>query len=174
VDVTDGQTGVGDAALEVAYTMLATNRSTINLWMGLELPIGERSALTGNGSLDAAIWLSGARQLAERWQLDASLGIARPGSVEPLPLAAPGAIPFGSVALSWEGGPAFGLTVQLDAHGSCVQDTDLDFLGSAALLTVGGHFLFGSGWRFELAMTEDLRAGASPDIAFYFALRRQR
>ena len=140
----------------------------------MELPIGERSALLGNGSVDAAIWLSGARQLAEHWQLDATLGITRPGSVEPLPLAAPGAIPFGSVALSWEGAPAYGLTLQIDAHGSCVEDSDLDFLGSAALLTVGGHFLFASGWRFELAVTEDLRPGASPDIVFYFALRHQR
>jgi uncharacterized protein DUF3187 len=174
VDVTEGHTGLGDAAIEVAYTMLATDQSTLNLWVGMEFPIGERSALLGNGSVDAAIWLSGARQLAEHWQLDATLGITRPGSVEPLPLAAPGAIPFGSVALSWEGAPAYGLTLQIDAHGSCVEDSDLDFLGSAALLTVGGHFLFASGWRFELAVTEDLRPGASPDIVFYFALRHQR
>ncbi len=83
-------------------------------------------------------------------------------------------IPFGSIALGWEGGPAYGLAVQVDAHGSCVDDSDVEFLGSAALLTVGGHYSTRAGWRFELAVTEDLRAGASPDVAFYFAIRWQR
>jgi hypothetical protein len=174
VDVTSAYTGLGDAAIELGYTMLASDQSTLNLWMGAELPIGERSALTGNGSLDAAIWVSGARQLAERWQLDATLGITRPGSVEPLPLAARDVVPFATLALSWQARPAYGFTLQIDAHGSCVEDSDMEFLGTAALLTLGGHMFFGSGWRFELAMTEDLRPGASPDIAFYLGLRHQR
>ena len=174
VDIGESHTGIGDTAIEIGYTALATDRSTLNLWLGVELPTGERSALSGNGSLDAAVWLSGARQLAERWQLDATLGIARPGSVEPLPLASRGVIPFGSVALGWEGGPAYGFALQVDAHGSCVDEQRRGIPGSAALLTVGGHYLYASGWRFELAVTEDLRAGASPDIAFYFAIRRQR
>ena len=78
VDITDSHTGLGDSAIEAGYTVLASARSTLDLWLGLELPTGERSALTGNGSVDGAVWLSGARQLTQRWQLDASLGIARP------------------------------------------------------------------------------------------------
>lgn len=173
VDIGESHTSIGDTAIEIGYTALATDRSTLNLWLGVELPTGERSALSGNGSLDAAVWLSGARQLVERWQLDATLGIARPGSVEPLPLESRAVIPFGSVALGWDGGRGYGFALQVDAHGSCVDDSDVEFLGSAALLTVGGHYRTHAGWRFELAVTEDLRAGASPDVAFYFAIRRQ-
>lgn len=174
MDITDSHTGLADSALEVGYTVLASARNTLNLWLGMELPTGERSALTGNGSVDAAVWLSGARELAQRWRLDATLGLARPGSVEPLPFEARQVIPFGSVALGWEGGPAYGLAVQVDAHGSCVARSAMEFLGSAALLTVGGHYSTPTGWRFELAVTEDLRTGASPDVAFYFAIRWQR
>ena len=50
VDIGESHTGIGDSAIEIGYTALATDRSTLNLWLGVELPTGERSALSGNGS----------------------------------------------------------------------------------------------------------------------------
>mgnify|MGYP003693891885 CR=1 FL=1 len=173
VDITDSHTGLGDSAIEAGYTVLASARSTLDLWLGLELPTGERSALTGNGSVDGAVWLSGARQLTQRWQWmrprNCTPRFRRAAATEAREL-----IPFGSVALGWEGSPAYGIAVQVDTHGSCVDNSDVEFLDSAALLTVGGHYRTRTGWRFELAVTEDLRAGTSPDVAFYFAIRWQR
>ena len=68
-------------------------------------------------------------------------------------------------------GARYGLALQLDAHDSCVEDSELEFLGAALLLTVGGYYRGGSGWRFEFGVTEDVRVGASPDVAFYFGIR---
>ena len=174
LDNTRSHTGLADSSVEFAYTLLATARGTVNLWVGVELPTGDRSALTGNGSVDAASWINGAWRLSTRWQLDATLGITRPGSVEPLPLDASALVPFGTLALSWRGGASYGLALQFDAHDSCVEESNVDFLGAAVLLTAGGYYRGGNGWRFEFGVTEDVRVGASPDVAFYFGIRRQR
>ena len=173
LDITDSHTGLADSSVEVAYTLMTASSGVVNLWMGVELPTGDRGALTGNGSVDAAAWLSGAWQLSTRWQLDAMLGVTRPGSVEPLPLDANAFVPFGTIALSWRAGARSGLALQLDAHDSCVEESELDFLGATLLLTVGGYYRGGSGWRFEFGVTEDVRVGTSPDVAFYIGIRLQ-
>jgi hypothetical protein len=172
LEVSDSHTGLADSSIEAGFSALSTAAATIDLWIGVELPTGDPDALTGNGAVDVAGWISGQWRLTQSWALDAKLGLARPGSVDPLPLEPNNVIPFGTVALSWAR-PRYGFAVQLDAHDSCVKDSRLDFLGPATLLTVGGHYQTVGGWRFELAVTEDVRVGASPDVAFYFGIRRQ-
>lgn len=172
LDITESYTGLADSSLQAGFTALSTTTSSIDLWIGLELPTGDAQRLTGNDALDVAGWIDGHWQLAAMWRVDATFGISRPGSVDPLPLEARSVVPFGTLALSW-GRAQYGIALQLDAHGSCVEDTQLDFLGSATLLTVGGHYQTTGGWRFELAVTEDIQVGASPDVAFYFGIRRQ-
>jgi len=173
IDITGSHTGIADSSIEAGFTALSTAATTIDVWLGLELPTGETHALTSNGAVDVAGWISGQWQLGRDWRLDATLGMSRPGSVDPLPLEASSVIPFGTVALSWDAGTRYGLAMQVDAHDSCVKDSDLDFLGAAVLLTIGGHYRTAGGWRFELAVTEDVRVGGSPDVAFYFGIRRQ-
>jgi hypothetical protein len=172
LSISDGHTGLADSSVEAGLTAVSTAAVTVDLWIGLELPTGETDALTGNGALDVAGWISGHWRLASTWALDATLGVSRPGSVDPLPLEPNSVVPFGTAALSWTR-PRYGLALQLDAHDSCVEDSRLDFLGPATLLTVGGHYQTPGGWRLELAVTEDVRVGASPDVAFYFGIRRQ-
>jgi hypothetical protein len=173
IDITDSHTGFADSSVEIAYTLMAAARGTVNFWVGVELPTGDRDALTGNGSVDAAAWMNGAWQLSTRWQLDATLGITRPGSVEPLPLTARAMVPFGTFALSWRGGASYGLSLQFDAHDSCIEDSNVEFLGAAVMLTAGGYYRGGNGWRFEFGASEDVRVGASPDVVFFFGIRRQ-
>lgn len=172
LNVSDSHTGLADSSIEAGFTAVSTADATVDFWIGLELPTGDTSALTGNGALDVAGWISAQWRLTQSWALDTTLGLTRPGSVDPLPLERNNVVPFGSVALSWTR-PRYGFALQLDAHDSCVENSRLDFLGAATLLTVGGHYQTAGGWRLELAVTEDVRVGASPDVAFYFGIRRQ-
>ena len=172
LDISASHTGLADSSIETGFTAVSSDAATIDLWFGVELPTGDTDALTSNGAVDVAGWISGQWRLAQSWALDATLGVARPGSVDPLPLDPNNVVPFGTLALSWTGA-RYGFALQLDAHDSCVENSRLDFLGPATLLTVGGHYQTVGAWRFELAVTEDVRVGASPDVAFYFGIRRR-
>jgi hypothetical protein len=48
----------------------------------------------------------------------------------------------------------------------------LDFLGDAVVLTVGGDYRFESGWRFDVAVSEDIAVESASDVVFVFGLRR--
>ena len=45
-------------------------------------------------------------------------------------------------------------------------------LNHAVVLTLGGSWRTAGGWRYDVGVSEDLQAGASPDIVFNFAVAR--
>ena len=64
------------------------------------------------------------------------------------------------------------LKLQFDAHSAVFDNTALDFLGEAVILTVGGMYRFESGWILDAAVSEDIAVDASPDVVFVVGLRR--
>ncbi|HKQ31266.1 MAG TPA: DUF3187 family protein, partial [Burkholderiales bacterium] len=60
---------------------------------------------------------------------------------------------------------------QLDAHTSAY-DSNLDFLGDAVVLTVGGDYRFSSGWRLDLGVSEDIAVEHSPDVVFVIGVKQ--
>jgi hypothetical protein len=68
----------------------------------------------------------------------------------------------------WRG---LSLKAQIDAH-TAVYDSDLDYLSDAVVLTVGGDYLFQSGWRLDLGVSEDLAVEHSPDVVFVAGIKQ--
>lgn len=168
VNAEDG-TALGDAQLEVGRVLVAGEDRELSAWLGVELPTGEQSKLTGNGSTDVAGWVAGRLALGDRFELTGQAGAAAPGGDEPLPYES--VVGFGTLALGWHATRGFTALVQLDAHSAIARDSDLKFLKPAVLLTLGGRMRFVEGYEFEAGVTEDIAVDRSPDVSFYLGLR---
>jgi hypothetical protein len=51
-------------------------------------------------------------------------------------------------------------------------ETDLDFLGDAFVLTVGGDYRFASGWQVDIAVSEDIAVESASDVVFVLGLKK--
>lgn len=168
IDAEDG-TALGDVQLEVGRVLLTGEGRELTAWVGVEAPTGKESKLTGNGGVDFAAWLSGRVALGEKFELSGQAGAAAPGGDEPLPYE--DAVGFGTLALAWHATTGFTALVQLDAHSRIARDSQLKFLDSAVLLTLGGRMRFVDGYEFEAGVTEDIAVDRSPDVSFYLGFR---
>ena len=171
VQESDSGTALGDTAVEAGYVLKQTTAATLGAWLGVEMPTGDRSRLAGNEAWDLAAWIEGAGSPSQRLRLDGRIGAIHPGSAAPLPLESASWVAFGSLGATWGALPALDLRLQLDAHDSFVEDTELRLLSPALQLTLGAEYRQAGGWRLQFAITEDLRVGASPDIALHFGIQ---
>jgi hypothetical protein len=167
----ESHTALGDSAIEAGYLLNQTPGATLHAWLGVELPTGERSQLTGNGGWDVGAWLEGGGSLSHRLQFDGRVGVVFPASAAPLPLEPEAWVAFGSLGATWGALLSLDLRLQVDAHDGFFDDTELRFLGPATVLTIGAEYRSPGGWRFQFAISEDLRVDASPDIALHFGLQ---
>ena len=168
---TGSHTALGDSAIEAGYLLNQTPGTALRAWLGAEVPTGERSRLTGNGGWDVGAWLEGGGSPSHRLQIDGRLGVVLPGSGAPLPLEPRTWVAFGGLGATWGALRSLDLRLQVDAHDGFFDDTELRFLGPAVVLTVGAEYRSRAGWRFQFAISEDLRVDASPDVALHFGLQ---
>ncbi len=163
--------GLGDVVLEGGYQLWRSQRASGALWISLEAPTGSANKLLGNGSWDAGVRLAGRNDLGARtaayWQLGATR-IGRSGGLAPWQhdwtFSGTGTYEFSATS-------SLRLKAQIDMH-SALYRSSVDFLGDAAILTIGGEFRFGSGLRLDVGIGEDIKVGASPDVNFCFAVRQ--
>ena len=78
----------------------------------------------------------------------------------------------GFAGIGWRAWRGLELKAQLDAHSAVFDEADLDFLGDALVLTVGGDYRFASGWQLDIAVSEDIAVESASDVVFVFGLRR--
>ena len=167
----DSGTALGDSALEAGIRLRQTERGHLSAWLGVEAPTGDAARLTGNDTWDAGAWLEGVLLLNGRASLEARAGLVRPGSAAPLPIESQDLVPFGTVGATWNATPALALRLQVDAHGRMVEETELRFLGDAVQLTLGAEYRSAGGWRWQLALSEDVLVDASPDFAIQLGVQ---
>lgn len=162
-------TALGDLALEAGRVLLEHDGSSLALFAGLEAPTGSRSRLTGNGELDAALWLEAGTGLGDRFALAARAGATHQGSGSLVPMRS--SVGFGTLALEFRATPGFSAALQVDAHSAIAQGSALKFLSSAALLSFGGRYRLASGSIVEAAVVEDIAVDHSPDVTFHVGWR---
>lgn len=165
----EGGTALGDVQLEAGRVLYSREDRELTAWVGVELPTGKEAQLTGNGATDVAAWLAGRVALGDRFELSGQAGAAVPGGDAPLPYE--DVVGFGTLALGWHATTGFTALVQLDAHSRIARDSQLKFLDSAVLLTLGGRMRFVDGYEFEAGVTEDIAVDRSPDVSFYLGFR---
>ncbi|HTE42729.1 MAG TPA: DUF3187 family protein, partial [Steroidobacteraceae bacterium] len=78
----------------------------------------------------------------------------------------------GLLAFDYRYTAAISLTVQFDAHTAHYDASDLKMLGSAWLLSVGGQYQW-KYWTAQLAVGEDIKVRASPDVDFILTVKRR-
>jgi hypothetical protein len=164
--------GVADVPLALGYQLHASDRSALAGWLSVKLPAGSVEDLTGSGAVDVALSLAGERRIGERGQAFAQVNLAWLGEGDLLPALQEDLAWSLLAGASWNAWRGLDLTAQLDAN-SAVLDSGLDdFDGGALVLTFGGTWRTTGGWHFDLGMSEDIQADASPDVVFNFAARR--
>lgn len=164
-----GGTALGDLALEAGRVLIGREGASLALYGGLEAPTGERGRLTGNGALDAALWLEAGTDLGSRVALSGRAGVSRPGGDALVPLKA--SVGFGTLALKWRATTRLEAALQLDAHSAVAAGSALKFLDSAVMLTFGGRYRLDSGTVLEAGVVEDIDVDHSPDVTFHLGWR---
>ncbi len=169
VHVTDRSSGIGDITLDVGYQSLSSPNTNLTLWASIKLPTGNANDLTGSGAADESIAAAFDHRLGSRWSLSVQLAGTHLGKGDLLPANQKSFVASGLVAVSFAATSNTEITAQVDGH-TAAYDSDLKFLGTAAILTLGGAHRFNSGWRLELGVSEDIAVDASPDVVFVVRL----
>ena len=164
--------GIADVPLALGYQLRASDRGALSGWLSVKLPTGSVDELTGSGAVDVALSLAGQRGFGTRAQAFTQVNLAWLGDGDLLPALQQDFAWSVLGGASWNAWRGLDLAAQLDAN-SGVLDSGLDdFDGGGLVLTFGGRYRTAGGWRFDLGISEDIQADASPDVVFNFAARR--
>jgi hypothetical protein len=162
-------TALGDLALEAGRALIDAPGARLALMAGVELPSGDRARLSGDGAVDAALWLEGGVALGSRFTLDARAGLSHTAGTLSLP--AERRVTFGTLALGWHATSRLDATVQLDGHTRVLAGSELPFLSHAVVGTFGGRYRLASGSTLEFGVSEDVEVDHSPDVSFHLGWR---
>jgi len=168
----ESASGIGDIPIAIGYQLQATDRTAFATWLTVKAPVGNADDLTGSGAVDIAATLSGQSQLHDRWQLFGQASVAWLGEGDLLPELQESFAWTLMGGLSWNAWRSLDLTAQVEANSRIFDGLHSEFDGDAFVLTFGGSWRTAGGSRFDVGVSEDLQAGASPDIAFNLAVRR--
>lgn len=172
IDIDSSAAGLADASLDFGYSLHSTTATAVAAWLSVKLPTGDADRLTGTGATDVSLALAGERELSKDWSVFGQAGVTWLGDGDRLPAQQRDVVWSGFAGVGWRAWRGLELKAQLDAHTAVFEDTDLDFLGDALVLTVGGDYRFESGWRLDVAVSEDIAVESASDVVFVFGLRR--
>ena len=164
--------GPGDASLDFGYELASSPATAVTAWLSVKLPTGNARDFTGSQSTDVSMTLAAEHRLSDPWSLFAQAGATRLGKGERLARWQRDVVWSGLAGASFRAWRAMQLKVQLDAHSAVFDDSELDFLGGATVLTFGGDYRFASGWTLDLAVSEDIAVESASDVVFVIGLRR--
>jgi hypothetical protein len=164
--------GLGDIALDFGYSLRSTSSTTAAAWLSIKLPTGDAERLTGTEATDVSLAIAAERQLSENWSVFGQAAITWLGEGELLPQQQRDIVWSGFAGLGWRAWRGLQLKAQLDAHSEVFDDSAVDFLGNALVLTVGGDYRFASGWQLDVAVSEDIAVESTSDVVLVFGLRR--
>jgi hypothetical protein len=164
--------GIGDASIEIGKSLVSADRTSVAAWFGLKLPTGDADDFTGSGSVDANASIAAEHRFADRWQVFGHAGVTWLGEGDRFARQQREWMWLASAGISARAIGNLTLTVQVDAHSALFDTNDLDFLGDAVLLSVGGSYEFTSDWNLTLGVSEDIAVESSPDVTFIVAVRK--
>ena len=177
LDVQNEQTGLGDVRLLLSRQLYQQTDAALAVHASLEVPTGDDEKLLGSGSFDLALWLSGeqlwqpaGQRFALHW--GGGLLVADQGELlaeQRRPLAG-----TATLGLAWSYWPELVLQLQLDAHSSLFEGSNLRQVDEAAAqLAIGGALALGERGRVELAVVEDIAVDTAPDVGFHLLLSQR-
>lgn len=172
IDIDASVSGLADASLDFGYSLHANTATALAAWLTVKLPTGDAGRLTGTGATDVSLGIAGEHRLGRHWSVFGQAAVTWLGDGDRLASRLRDLAWSGFAGVGWRAWRGLQLKAQLDAHTSVFEDTDLDFLGDAVVLTVGGDYQFESRWRLDLAVSEDIAVESASDVVFVFGLAR--
>jgi hypothetical protein len=172
IDLDSSTSGLADISLDLGYSLHATTATNVAAWLSVKLPTGDADRLTGTGATDVALALAGEHRFGDEWSVFGQASVAWLGEGDRLPAQQREVAWSGFAGVGWHAWRGLHLKAQLDAHSAVFDEADLEFLGEAVVLTVGGDYRFESGWRLDVAVSEDVAVESASDVVFVFGLRR--
>lgn len=166
------RSGIGDIPVALGYQLYATDRHAVSTWLSVKLPVGDAADLTGSGAVDVALSVAAQSEVADRWQVFGQLNAVSLGDGDLLPALQEDFAWSALAGVSWNAWRTLDLTVQVEANSSVFDESLTNLAGDAVLMTFGGSYVTGGGWRFLFAVSEDIEVRASPDVAFHFGVSR--
>jgi hypothetical protein len=163
--------GIADVSAAVGYQWIFDADSAVAAWLTVKLPVGDADKLTGSGATDAALVVAGEQRFGNRWFAFGQLGLTYLGNGDLLADRQRDVVWSGLAGAGvhlWRG---LELKLQFDAH-DAVFDSAVDFLGDAAIFTVGGGYQFESGWKLDIGVSEDIVVDRSPDVVLVLGVRK--
>lgn len=163
--------GLGDASIATGWQLRNTTNTALTGWMEIKLPTGSSSGLTGSEAFDISAMIAGEHRWSPRWLVFGQAGITHLGGGDLLAAQQRTWVGTAMAGVSARFWPRVELTVQVDAH-TAAFDSQLDYLGDAVILNLGGAIDLGRHWQLSLGVSEDVMVETSPDVVFVVGLRR--
>ena len=178
LEVKDETSGFGDlrllGALQLWQESSGEGEQSLALRASLKLPTGDAAKLTGSGSTDLALWLTGSHQRpAHRWGLFGAAGVLFLSEGDLLPAQQRQIVPFATLGGGWQPWQRLALKLQFDAQGAFYSDSALHELSPSVQLVMGGTLRLAPATELDLSFSEDLLVDSAPDIVFQLVLRRR-
>lgn len=168
---------IGDVRVSGAWQLYqggSANRKALALRASLKLPTGSSSRLTGSGSTDLAVWLSGSSDYPLSWghaTVFGGVGGMAMTDGDVLQDQRENLVGFGSLGAGWSPMDKFALKVELSSHTAFYKESDMKPLTSpAVVLLFGGTYAISPATALDIALAEDLNVNASPDVALHLGL----
>lgn len=171
LNIDSSASGLADIQAAIGYELPTSNVALLTAWLTIKLPTGDADDLTGSGATDVSLSLAGQRELGDRWSVFGQAAATYLGDGDLLPDRQRSVVWSGMAGVAVQTWRGLALKAQVDAH-TAAYDSDLDFLSDAVVLTVGGDYLFESGWRLDLGVSEDIAVEHSPDVVFVLGLKQ--
>ncbi|MBU5636255.1 DUF3187 family protein [Geomonas sp. Red69] len=174
--------GIGDLRFTGGWQLYhdgGENPVALALRGSLKAPTGSSSRLTGSGSTDLALWLTGSSDYAlpGKWghaAVFAAAGGLAMSDGQVLKEQRRNLVGFGTLGSGWSPADSFALKAQLSGHSAFYRDSEFSELNSGGMqLIFGGTVALSSRTTLDIALSEDVIVGASPDVALHLGLGHQ-
>ena len=167
------RSGLGDISLAVGYQLNASTTHATSTWLSVKVPTGDSATLLGNGALVTSLSIAREQILSSRWIAYGQLSATYASEGDVLSNQQRKWLASGMVAVDYCYSQALRLTLQLDGHTAAFDDSNLELLGDAWILSMGGEYRWPSNWWLQLGVGEDIKVDASPDVNFAISLSKQ-
>lgn len=164
-------TTLGDLQIAAAHSLIENESTTMSMWTSLKLPTGDKNKLSSNGAIDISAWLALNQKLTTDWLLNINAGGAILGTDDYQNIPVSDQVIFGHIMLGWLLTDAINLKLQLQGHTSYYEQSQLKILGNTYFLTFGGSIKINRCQQLDIAMSEDLKVEASPDVSLLITWR---
>ena len=165
VDLNEASTTLGDIQIAAARSLINNNNTSMSLWAGLKLATGDKNKLSSSGATDFSTWLALNQRLADNWIMNLNAGMVVLGDdhYQNMPLSDTAV--YGHLMLGWLVMEKLSLKVQLQGHTSYYDQSQLTILGDSYFLSFGTSIKINQCQQLDIAFSEDVKVGASPDAS---------